>query len=179
GVDELVRASLKINVFKDLSEVLQTGLATSMRPLPHRIIRSIPPDGVRAGQLDQCVEIAAIDSVKAQTYKLHVLLRHRLLLHRVEGFAQVAVLAKFGDLSFAQPEHGDLMLLEQRPACAPATNEPSWDNDVVSRVDERLRFDAKPGEVVEVPEVFYDRVMPAVHGCVGVIRSVRPLDVGI
>src|SRR5262249_9843075 len=52
GVDELVRVSLKINVFKDLSEVSQTGLATSMRPRPHRIIRSVPPDGVRVGQLD-------------------------------------------------------------------------------------------------------------------------------
>ena len=76
GVDVLVRVSLKINVFKDLSEVLQTGLATSMRPRPHRIIRSVPPDGVLVGQLDQCVEVAAIDSFKAQTYKLHVLLRN-------------------------------------------------------------------------------------------------------
>src|SRR5207248_191350 len=67
GVDELVRVSLKINVFKDLSKVLHTGLATSVRPRPLRIIRSVPPDGVRVGQLDQCVEIAAIDSVKAQT----------------------------------------------------------------------------------------------------------------
>src|SRR5262249_35038037 len=99
------------------------------------IITPVPPDGVRVGQLGHRVEVTAIESVKAQTYKLHVPPRHRLLLqpHGFEGFGVVAVESPSCDAPGAEDhdKHSIRFDLYSVPA---AEARSGWHNDGLAAV---------------------------------------------